>query len=93
MNIKDLKSTVLRKKLGAESVRFRWHNKNKSGGNFGINIRGVKEKNYEILGRYNPEGLLRSLHFGYLFKSGTPMNVNSLEEMFEFINKTIESWS
>ena len=89
MNIKDLKSIVIKKKLDAERVCFRWHNKNNSGGNFGINIWNVKGKDYEISGYYNVEGLLRGLRFGFIFQAGIPMNVQTIEEMFEFIEKVL----
>jgi len=89
MNIKDLKSIVIKKKLDAERVCFRWHNKNKSGGNFGINIWNVKGKDYEISGNYNVEGLLCGLRFGFIFQAGIPMNVQTIEEMFEFIEKVL----
>lgn len=90
MKITELKSIQIKKNLCAASVRFRWHNKNNTGGNFGINVIGVKGKNYEISGRYNCEGTLRCLRFGFINEVGIPMNVNSIEEMFEFINKIIE---
>lgn len=90
MKIQDLKSIEIKKRFGAKRVRFRWHNKNNSGGNFGINVIGVNGKDYEITGRYNVEGTLRSLRFGPIFQNGTPMNVNTVEEMFEFIEKYLQ---
>ena len=44
MNIKMLNGNKIKKLMKAKSSRFRWHNKNKSGGNFGINIYGIKNK-------------------------------------------------
>lgn len=68
MNIKELKSNLIKKNLKADSVCFRWHNKNLNGGNFGINICGVQEKDYEITGYYNIKGTITDLYFGYLFR-------------------------
>ena len=90
MYIIDLKSSEIKKRLGAKSVAFRWHNKNKSGGNFGINIIGVKDRNYEISGHYDVSGLLSGLRFGRIYQCGAPMNVATKEKMFEFITKYLE---
>lgn len=85
MYIIDLKSAVIKKKLGAKSVAFRWHNKNNYGGNFGINIIDVNGRDYEISGHYSTSGLLYALRFGRIYQAGSPMLVNTLDEMFEFI--------
>lgn len=90
MNIRELKSAEIKKKLGAESVRFRWHNKNKSGGNFGLSIIGVKGRDYEISGYYNITGKLYDLRFGFIYQAGISMSVSSVEEMFEFIKESLE---
>lgn len=91
MNIKDLKSLEIRKRLNAKHVHFRWHNKNSTGGNFGINILGVNGKDYEISGRYNEEGTLRSMRFGDIYECGKRFDVNTIEDMFEYIEKDISS--
>jgi hypothetical protein len=93
MYIKDLKSIVIKKKLNAESVCFRWHNKNKSGGNFGINICGVSDNDYGISGRYNDQGLLINLRFGFIYQRGIHMEVKDINEMFEFIENFIKNGS
>jgi len=90
MNIKELKSLIIKKKLSADSVCYRWHNKNNSGGNFCIKIWGVNGRNYEISGDYDSEGTLMNLRFGFLFQYGILMNVNSIDEMWKFIDNALE---
>lgn len=91
MNVKEIKSSVIKKRLYAKQVCYRWHNKNKTGGNFGINICGVNDKDYEISGYYDIEGTVRGLRFGFIYTAGIPMSVQTIEEMFEFIEKSIEN--
>lgn len=89
MNIKDLKSAVLKKRLNARQVCYRWHNKNKTGGNFGINLCGVQGKDYEISGYYDTEGNIKALHFGFIFTAGLAIDVKNLDDLFEFIEKSL----
>ena len=87
MNIKDFKSLEIKKKLNADSVSYRWHNKNKIGGSFGINIIGVNGRDYQISGHYNNKGVVRELRFRPLSRYGISMDVDTVEEMVEFICK------
>lgn len=86
MKFIELKSRDIKKRFDAKSVALRWHNKNKSGGNFGMNIHGVNGKDFEISGQYNIDGILSGLRFGFIYQAGIPMNVNSVQEMFEFMD-------
>lgn len=91
MNIKELKGSLIKKELGAQRAFFRWHNKNKSGGNFGISIYDVNGRDWELSGDYNIEGTLRKLKFGYIFQAGVPVNVQNIEELFYFIKNIVEA--
>ena len=91
MKIQDIKTIQIKKLIGAKSVRFSWHNKNKTGGNFGINVIGVNGNDYAITGRYNITGTVRNLRFGFLLGISIPMNVKTVDEMLEFITKTIKT--
>jgi len=70
----ELKTSELKRLLGAYRVIQRWHNKNKTGGNFGINIYFSKDDDIikgmdkEITGEYNTDGVITSLHFGDLYQ-------------------------
>lgn len=70
----DLKSNILKKLLKAARVAQRYHNKNKSGGNFGINIyfgsTFNRETDREITGNYNTEGFIYGLRYGPLYQCG-----------------------
>lgn len=93
MNIKDLKSSVIKKRLNAKQVCYRWHNKNKTGGNFGINICGVNSKDYEISGYYDLTGLVSGLRFGFIYTAGIAIDVQSIEELFRFIETSfLKRW-
>jgi len=67
----DLKTTQLRKLINANRIIQRWHNKNKHGGNFGINIYFgedfIRDRDKEITGEYNTDGVLTSVQFGELW--------------------------
>lgn len=93
MNIKDIKGTTFKKLMKAEKSSFRWHNKNKSGGNFGIEIRGIERKNYQITGDYNTLGNFYELRFGPIYQAGMKMNlgmVETIEELCVRLNKILE---
>jgi len=74
MKKSELNTSELRKKINAFRVAQRWHNKNKQGGNFGINIYFAKEHNRdidkEITGYYNKEGEIINLNFSSLYGGG-----------------------
>jgi len=71
INIKELRGTSLKRDLGLERVIKRWHNKNKSGGNFGINLMTKQRPHYEITGYHDTQGNVTSLSFGELYQAGT----------------------
>jgi hypothetical protein len=64
LNISELKGTELKKVINAQRVMKRYHNKNNSGGNFGIDIRLQNGDYYELGGNHNIKGEIWSLHFG-----------------------------
>ena len=70
----ELTGRRLKKDLGLHSAAQRWHNKNKSGGNFGINLifdPRLECLNFELTGHYFPDGEISSLAFGELYQPGT----------------------
>ena len=93
MNIKEVKGLVLKKLMGAERSSFRWHNKNNNGGNFGIEIRGIEGKNYEISADYNSLGNFFQIRFGYIYEAGMRMNLEmneTVEQLCERLKKVID---
>ena len=99
MIIQDLKTSQIKKGLKANRCKFRYHNKNKSGGNFGINIIfsefGKEDyKNFEISGNYDKGGLLYGLSVGLAYQIGFKVDVANMEELIlklkEMIKETDE---
>lgn len=65
-----LKGPNLKRDLGVRRVIKRWHNKNNSGGNFGINIlMNVGDKDYELTGYHNVSGEVYSLTLAPLYRA------------------------
>lgn len=83
MNIKEMRGVALKKALSAKSVAFRYHNKN--GGNFGINIRGLLGKDYELSGEYDKNGNFSELRFGHIYQLGCRVNPKDLEHLASII--------
>ena len=73
---KELTGLKLKRDLNLMRANQRWHNKNKSGGNFGYNLfsdPGVSRTNFELTGAYNTKGEITSLRFGRIWQAGTPI--------------------
>ena len=87
INIREIKRATFKKELGAKISSFRWHNKNKNGGNFGIEIRGIGKKDYELSGYYDKDGIVSSLRFGYIYQAGYVVSnlVTTFPELLESI--------
>ena len=89
---KELTGNILKKNLDAKRVMYRWHNKNKSGGNFGINIYYAEEFNREtdkeLTGYYSTDGNVYRLRFGSLYSCGINIPIyalQSLNTLFKYI--------
>ncbi len=71
----ELTGAKLKRDLGLKSAKYRWHNKNKSGGNFGINlIAGDDDKDSEIDGMYNTKGEVVTLSVGAIYQPGARLS-------------------
>ena len=69
---KELTGEKLKKSLELHRAAYRWHNKNKSGGNFGINLdtsANWQELHFELTGYYNAQGQVIGLSFGKQFQA------------------------
>ncbi len=70
------------KQAGFYSAAYRWHNKNKSGGNFGINLltsQNWQDRHFELTGTYNTKGEITSLRLGELYQAGSPLTLKDLD--------------
>lgn len=81
MNIKEFKTLELKNFLNASSCRMRWHNKNKNGGNFGLNMIGVKGKDWELWCDYDKTGDCHFMRVGPIFYSHYDIVANDFEEL------------
>ena len=70
MQKSELTGAKLKRDLGLEKAHYRWHNKNLSGGNFGINLRTGGSKDYELTGHYDTSGRIVILKFGEIYQMG-----------------------
>jgi len=94
----ELKTSEIKKELKAFKVIQRYHNKNKSGGNFALEIRFNEEfkrgVDMEINGSYSVDGSLIHLNLGELWGSGGyPLipfeNLKSLSVLLEYLKTEI----
>jgi len=75
INIKELAGFKLKKDAKLHRVVMRYHNLNKTGGNFGINLYPTSEpyvyggnvKSYEFSGYHYLDGVIYSMHFSLLY--------------------------
>lgn len=92
INIKELKGTRFKRELNLKWCMFGYHNKNNSGGNFGINFRKEETFNekidFSLNGNYNNDGNLRGLSIMSI-RIGQFQSKINLEECDD-INKLIE---
>ena len=78
---KELTGARLKRSLGLKRASQQWHNKNKRGGNFGINLWIEPRQygnNYELTGTYNTDGVLTSLRFGSTGQAGSKLTIAGL---------------
>ncbi len=97
MNIKELTGQQLKKDLHLRRCLKRWHNHNRTGGNFGINLMRNERPHFEITGYHDLEGNVYNLTFGRLY-NGVGMTLISkekgysitYEQMIKLIKKGFE---
>ncbi len=89
MNIKELNGARIKKDLlGVEVVNKDWHNKNKSGGNFGFTICVRKAPHllepsnyYQLRGQYRKDGTIYALNFGIAYDFTMGNVVSNIENL------------
>ena len=65
MNITEVNGRYFKRMLNASRCSFRYHNKNKNGGNFGFEMRGlIGGRNLELWGHYSADGEIYHLAIG-----------------------------
>lgn len=90
MKMTELKSGFLKKEFNASKARFRYHNKNKSGGNFAIELWGIDGKDYDLHGYYDIDLTITHLDFGVCMRAGHDVPSASLEEMLNYIKNILK---
>lgn len=93
MNIKELNTRKIKKAIGASTMRYRYHNKNKGSSNFAIDIRGINGQNYELSGDYNSDGKLARLGFGYIYWTTSGLRVpENLEGLIDLLKRAFNKY-
>ena len=94
MNKSSLTGAAIKKALKANRCMYRGHNKNKTGGNFGINIYFAEGFNRatdrEITGAYDTTGKVRLLKYGPLYSVGINMQPENFETFEAMLDKIKE---
>lgn len=91
---KELSGARLKKSLNLIRANQRWHNKNKTGGNFGINLIADKDfygDNFEISGYYNTAAIIVGLRFGKLWQPGVEIT-DILELTYDNLVERLNYW-
>jgi hypothetical protein len=94
ITINDLKefNKITKKEFKFNQVGFRYHNKNKTGGNFAINYAfsefGKDDyKDYELNGEYRTDGSFIYLEVGKAFKIGTRLDLSIIENLSDLLRE------
>lgn len=88
MKFTELNGRSIKKSLGIKKTSMRYHNKNNSGGNFGINVYDVSGVDCEISGLYDTDGKITRLSFGRLYANGVFVDPDkSFEGFMDFIRR------
>lgn len=88
ININELKGYNLKRDLKLRRVLKRWHNHNKTGGNFGINLITGTRPDYEITGYHNLNGEIWNLSIGELYQCGTTLFKRDNMENWDYTRLT-----
>ena len=100
ISIKEIKPTYFKTHFPIDRASFQWHNKNKSGGNFGYNLiypelneRGFK-KTLMLSGYYDIKGNIYNLRLSEGFTAGFNLPVWSLKDLTTLTSyiKTFLAW-
>lgn len=94
MKFKDINNNIIKKSLGLQKGRIRYHNKNTRGGNFGIDFSSYEfedplYESYEINGDYDIEGNLYDVHIGTSFWARTKINPIDLDDLIKLMKSMI----
>jgi len=89
INISELKGQQIKNALGIVRAIKRYHNKNKSGGNFGFTlIKG--DRWFDLNGYHDLSGHVKGLRFGNFGAAGTPINPKSFDDLMSALKLWFE---
>ena len=97
MKKSELNTRTLKKLMGAFRICQQWHNKNKSGGNFGLNFyfgeTFQRGRDKSLNGYYNKDGDLYGMRYGDSYGVGQKIpqeilkDINLLAEYLLYLNQ------
>jgi len=74
MKINELNGRVFKKALSARNCRYRYHNRNNTGGNFAFEIHGAIGRDFELSGAHGITGEIGYLRIGEIFSVGSTLD-------------------
>jgi len=89
INISELKGQQIKKATGIDTSVKRYHNRNKSGGNFGFSLR-KGNRWFDLNGYHDLSGHVKGLRFGDFAGAGTPINPKSFDELMSALKRGFE---
>jgi len=89
INISELKGQQIKNATGIETAVKRYHNRNKSGGNFGFTLR-KGDRWFDLNGYHDLGGHVKGLRFANFGAAGTPINPKSFDELMSALKRGFE---
>jgi len=89
IKIGELRGQQIKKATGIDTSVKRYHNKNKSGGNFGFSLR-KGDRWFDLSGYYDLTGHVKGLRFANFGAAGVPLNPKSFDELMSALKRGFE---
>ena len=89
INISEVRGQQIKKALGIDTCVKRYHNRNKSGGNFGFTL--VKgDRWFDLNGYHDLTGHVKGLRFANFGAAGVPINPKSFDDLMSALKRGFE---
>lgn len=91
INITELTGPVLKKQLPIKRAKKRYHNKNKSGGNFGFTLMSEEQPDFEMVGYHDRNGTIINLRIKLLWQAGGAILIEKYNKESITMEETMQS--
>ncbi len=85
LTMNQVTGSAFKKEVGFKRAIKRYHNKNKSGGNFGFTLIDKNDKWYDLHGFHDTNKKVSNVRFGKYSETGSPISTSSLSKMMKGI--------